>query len=342
MHADGSSVVYMNSHYRVSRWEEAVACYEKCLSEDLPHGPAGRLVAIHCNDEKLFLFTHMYRQSYENGLPDESHFLNAKACLSSPQAKSPWQGSDLIFDAYTNCGMVFLYHERDRKVMVLKQSQSSNIGFVVNADEIVDYGKKALTGFTELLNGWTQHTDCWINMQGRTNAVCYFLQFHIFASWIAHWGCTLGNSTDEIKFEHRVFQLWCQSVEKAERASPELWRLQKIWNQSLVWAERACAKAMIFQLGPKKLNTSAIEHLHEFDLDDELAWDILKSSRAACGPRTVTVEYFYSRGQDFMFFYVMTKVCSQLPPFIANTRPCQFLNICCESSGFKLKSNVGF
>jgi hypothetical protein len=42
----------------------------------------------------------MYRQSYENGSPDETHFLNAKACLSSPQAKSPWQGSDLIFDAF--------------------------------------------------------------------------------------------------------------------------------------------------------------------------------------------------------------------------------------------------
>ncbi|CAK9874389.1 unnamed protein product [Sphagnum jensenii] len=317
-----------SDHKRNKEFKEAVACYDKCLLEHLPNGQAGQLVEMHCNHKKVLLFTDMYRQSYENSSPDESHFLNAKVCLSSPLAKSHWTGSDLILDHYTNCGMVRLYHERDRKVMFLKQSQSSNSG-PINADEIVDYGKKALKAYTELLNGCTQHTDDWINLQEKTNnEVCYALQFHIFASWIAHWGCTLENSTDELKFEDRVWQLWRQSVEKAERAHPEFWRLQKIrnkslvwaerahpecwrlqkiWNQSLVWAERARAKAMLFQLGPKKLNSSAIEHLHEFDMDDDLAWEILKSTRAACGPRTVVVEYFYSKGQDIMFFYVMTK-----------------------------------
>jgi hypothetical protein len=61
-----------------------------------------------------------------------------------------------------------------------------------------------------------------------------------------------------------------------------------------------------------------MEQLGDFDLKDDVAWNTLKSSRAACGPGTFVLEYFVSEGNDLQFVYVMTKVCSKLPPFVMN------------------------
>jgi hypothetical protein len=38
------------------------------------------------------------------------------------------------------------------------------------------------------------------------------------------------------------------------------------------------AKALVFQLGPNKLNQFATKELHEFDLKDGVAWETFKSS----------------------------------------------------------------
>ncbi len=146
------------------------------------------------------------------------------------------------------------------------------------------------------------------------------LQFHYFAKWIATHGCSLV-STCDIKFTDRLQQLWNQSLMSAP-TSAESSVLQEIWKQSLVWAERRAGKSTYFQLAPNMFSTSAIQQLCEFDRSDDVAWNTLKSSRAACGPGTVVLEYFVSEGNDLQFVYVMTKVCSQ-QSLITNTRSCQ-------------------
>jgi len=92
-----------------------------------------------------------------------------------------------------------------------------------------------------------------------------------------------------------------------EGASADSSKSQEIWKQSFLWAERRRAKIMHFQIAPELLSLSALQQLGEFDLKDDVAWNTLKSSRAACGPRTVVLEYFFSEGNDIQFVYVMTK-----------------------------------
>ncbi len=70
--------------------------------------------------------------------------------------------------------------------------------------------------------------------------VYYMLQFHNFALWIANHGCAL-ESTGDIMFQNRLQKLWNQSL-TAEGAGAESLALQGIWKQSLLWAERECAK----------------------------------------------------------------------------------------------------
>jgi len=219
--------------------------------------------------------------------------------------------------------LVELYHEKDRQVMFLKQS--SDIWLLVNVNEtapILQYGKKVIEGFVKALIQCTKHGDYWIVVQDLYKDLYYMLQFHNFALWIASRGCTL-DSTCDITFPDRLEQLWNQSL-MPEGASAESSVSQEIWKQSLVWPERRCAKIIHFQLALNILSTSALEQLGEFDLKDDVAWNTLKSSRAACRPGTFVLEYFFSEGDDLQFVYVMTKVCSQLPPFIVKMRSCQF------------------
>ncbi|CAK9259993.1 unnamed protein product [Sphagnum jensenii] len=123
---------------------------------------------------------------------------------------------------------------------------------------------------------------------------------------------------------HRLWPLKICLVEALEHAENN--RLQQLWNQSLMFeessaaatsgeilkqsflcAERRVGKAIYFQLAPNMLSVPAMEQLAEFDLKDDVAWNILKTSRAACGPGTVVLEYFVSKTSDVQFVYVMTK-----------------------------------
>jgi hypothetical protein len=67
--------------------------------------------------------------------------------------------------------------------------------------------------------------------------------------------------------------------------------LERSIGAALLWAERERTQALLFQLGSNKLSTLATKQLFEFDCNDEIAWKALKSSQAACGARTVILEY---------------------------------------------------
>jgi hypothetical protein len=219
--------------------------------------------------------------------------------------------------------LVELYYEKDRQVMFSKQS--SNISPLVNVNEtapILQYGKKFIECLVNALIQHSNQNEHWIFVQDMYKHLYYMLQFHNFALWIASRGCTL-DSTRHITFGGRLEQLWNQSL-MPEGASVESSVWQEIWKQSLLWAERQRAKSTHFLLAPKMLSTSALKQLGEFDLEDDLAWNNLKSSRAACGPGTVVLEYFFAQENYLQFVYVMTKVCSQLPPFIVRIWSCPF------------------
>jgi len=299
--------------------EKAESCFEECFKL------GGRVSEVDKSYRELAaLFQDKYRESYESGSLNESHFLNAKLWTTKYHENT----HDFRF-AIGNCDslnildLVKLYHEKDRQVMYLKQS--SNIGLPVDVNEtapaILHSGKQAAECLAKLLLQYRQHRELWIAVHEMYKELYYLLQFHYFASWIARHGCTL-ESTDGIEFPDRLQILWSQSL-MAEGAGAESLVLKGFWIQSLVWAERGCTQAIHFQLAPDKLSTSDVQQLQEFDLVDDVAWNTIKSSRAACGPGTFVLEYYFSE-KDLHFVYVMTKVYSQLPSLIANMRSCQF------------------
>jgi hypothetical protein len=235
--------------------------------------------------------------------------------------------------------LVRLYHEKDREVMFLKQS--SNVDFEEKA-LILRYAESATHCYVEELLRRRKHDDYWVVAQGFFSDFYYMLQFHYFAKWIASRACTLPR-TGDIEFTPRLQQLWNQSL-KSEPRSVASSMSQKNWKQSLVWAERRVGKATYFQLAQNMLSTSAVQQIAEFDLSDDVAWNTLKSSRAACGPRTVVLEYFLSERNDLQFVYVLTKVCSQ-QSLITNKRSCQSARVVMNVArvGMKLKrlENIG-
>jgi hypothetical protein len=177
--------------------EEVESCFEKCFK--LGSGVS----AVNESYKKLAeLFQDKYRQSYESGSLNESHFLNAKLWTTKYQENT----HDFRFaighcESLNMMDLVKLYHEKDRQVMFLKQS--SNIGLPVYVNEtapaILHYGKQAAERHAKLLLQYKQHCEDWIAVHEMYKEVYYLLQFHNFASWIAHHGCTL-ESTDYITF----------------------------------------------------------------------------------------------------------------------------------------------
>jgi hypothetical protein len=68
------NVIHVNSHdYHVWRLEEVESCLEKYFKLSPGQSTEYYLELAH-------LFPIKYRQSYESGSPDESHFLNGKWC----------------------------------------------------------------------------------------------------------------------------------------------------------------------------------------------------------------------------------------------------------------------
>jgi hypothetical protein len=325
MYSGGGNDINVKSCHLGCRWKEG---YEKYFGmSGGQFGMSGgqsiwvRSAALVFLGECYTLFKTMYRESYESGLPDESHFLNAESLCAMMLLEPSFYSSFSISHSQscTFVDLVRLYHEKDRQVLFL--NQSSNMVDVDETAPILQYGKKAIECYVKALIQHTKHDDYWIEVQELYKDVYYMLQFRNFAVWIGNHGCTL-DSTSDIPFQGRLQQLWNQSL-RLEGVNAESAVLQKIWKQSLVWAERRLAKTIYFQLPPKMLSPSAIEQLGVFDLDDDEAWKTLKSSRASCGPSTVVLEYCVSEGNDLQCVYVMTKVCSELSPFIVQIRSCQ-------------------
>jgi hypothetical protein len=185
------------------------------------------------------LFKTQYRQSYESGLPDESHFSNAESCamkLLEPNFKSSFSLSCVQTSTFVQ--LVRLYHEKDRQVMFLKQSSNMVDVNPEKAPPILHYAKKAIKNYVEDLIQHPKHTkrdNYWIVAQRFYKDVYYMLQFHNFAVWIANRGCTL-DSTCDMEFPGRLQKLWNQSL-RPEGAIAESSASQEIWKQSLMWAE---------------------------------------------------------------------------------------------------------
>jgi hypothetical protein len=272
-------------------------------------------------------FKTKYRQSYESGSPDESHFWNAIAWTIKMLQSNVYSLYPLShWRPYAFMQLVELYHEKDRQVMFLNQSFNMRLLDAVNETaSIFQYGKKVMDYFVKALTQRKKQSDIsdfWINVQETNKDVHYMLQFHNFALWFANRRCTLA-STCGITIQGRLDQYWKQSfVQEGESAGSMV--SHEIWKQSLLCAERRRTKIIHFQLAPQMLSTSALEQLGEFDLNDDVAWSILKSSRAACGPGTFVLEYYFSERNDLQFVYVMTKVFSQLLPFIVKITSSQF------------------
>jgi hypothetical protein len=258
--------IHVNSCYLGCRWEEGFGI-------SLGQSIWVRYTGFGFLNELHELFRNEYRKSYESGSPDESHFSNAKSCAMKMLKSNFYSSCPLShFQTRTFPKLVRLYHEKDREVMFLKQSPN-----LVDANEtapILEYGRKAIDCYVKALVQYTQDDDYWIAVQELYTDLYYMLQFHNFAIWITSHGCTLDSPYD-IKFPHRLQQLWDQSL-KSEGASAEF-----SLSQSLVWAERQVGKTIYFQLAPNMLSTSAMDQLVEFDLKDNAAWNTLKSSRAA-------------------------------------------------------------
>ncbi|CAK9867312.1 unnamed protein product, partial [Sphagnum jensenii] len=286
-------------HAENNRWEEAKACFGTSWGQSL----WGRVEVPHFLEKLHTDFKIKYRQSYERGSPDESLFSSAESWAEILRESKNYSLSLSQWEPRNFVRLVQLYHEKDREVMFLKQSPI--MGDVNTTAPVVEYGRKAIECYVKALCQHTEHDDYWIAVQELYKDVYYMLQFHNFALWIRSHECTLG-STINIQFPDRLQQLWNQSL-MSEGASADSSRWQEILRQSLVWAEGRVGKTIYFQLAPNMLSTSAMEQLRDFDLNQDEAWKTLKSSRNACGPRTVVLEYFVSKSNDLQFVYVMTK-----------------------------------
>jgi len=288
-------------------------CFVTYLGQSL----CGQFFVLTFLDQYHTDFKIKYRQSYEGCSPDESFFSSAQSWaeilqqLKNYSSLSQWQLCNIVRH-------LRLYYEKDREVMFVKQTPNTG-----DVNKIVEYGREAIECYVEALSQPTKHDDYWIIVQQLYIDVYYMLQFHYFALWIRSHECTLG-STSDIEFSDRLQQLWnqCRRIEESSADSTS----GEILKQSFLWVERAVGKAIYFQLAPDMLSVSATEQLAQFDLKDEPAWNILTTSRAACGSGTVVLEYFVSKTSDVQFVYVMTKVYSKLPP------SCRFCNICYEFS----------
>jgi len=279
-------------------------------------------------------FRAEYRQSYESGTPEERYFLNAELCATETLNNSETLGPNDRSRIVSLMNLVRLHHEKDREVMFLRESSK------VDVEEkalILQYAKNATQRYVEDLLRRTKQDDYWVVAQGFCSDLSYLLQFHYFAKWIGSCACT-PPSTCDVQFTARLQQLWNQSL-LSEPRSVASSMAQELWKQSLVWAERRVGKATYFQLAPNMLTTSAVKQITQFDLSDDVAWNTLKSSRAACGPGTVVLEYFLSEKNDLQFVYVLTKVCSHRS-LIANKKTCQSVRVVNNVArvGIKLKT----
>lgn len=276
-----------------------------------PEGFLDRRAYDWCLQTMIDLYAEMYCQSCKEGSPKECYFQNAMQWTNRLEFQTIVI-EETVSNLFANYTRMRLYHLKN---LCLRESTWGN-SYVLNLVEespILECGRAFSKGLRTCLYDWTYHTDHWIIQLEDLKFVYYALQCY----------CAGRSASLRLKFKEfdpdKTGGNLVQSIillEKGALASIE----------ALVWAERACTNVLLLQLGRDKL-PRFMKELDEFAENDEAAWELLVSSRAACGPATTILEYYYSTSDQFYFtliIYAMTTVCSQLSffHFLANMRSC--------------------
>ncbi|CAK9879775.1 unnamed protein product [Sphagnum jensenii] len=283
--------------------EKAVACLEKCLQlwkhpdDDNIRSPEGFLdgrAYDWCLRKVIDLHTEMYCRSCKEGSPKECYFQNAMQWTDRYELEA--EGiEEMVGNIFANKERMKLYHVRN----LCLRERTWGDAYVLNLVEdsrMLECGRAVSKGLRTCLYDWTYHTDQWITQLEDLKFVYYALQ------------CYCAGKSASLRLQLKQFNPdktggnLVQSrilVQEAALAS----------NEALVWAERACTNALLLQLGRGKL-PHIMKELDEFAENDEAAFELLLSSRAACGPATTVLEYYYSTSDGFYFtliIYAMTR-----------------------------------
>ncbi|CAM6059367.1 unnamed protein product [Sphagnum tenellum] len=272
--------------------EKAVACLEKCLElwkhpdVDKFHTPEGYLdggAYYWCLTKVIDLHTEMYRRSCKEGSPKECYFQIAMQWTDRCELEAE-SIEEMVGNILANKMRMKLYHVRN---LCLRERTwgDAYVRNLVEDSRMLECGRAVSKGLRICLYDWTYHTDQWITQLEDLKFVYYALQ------------CYCAGKSASLRLQLKEFNPdktggnLVQSrilVQEAALAS----------NQALVWAERACTNALLLQLGRGKL-PHIMKELDEFAENDEAAFELLLSSRAACGPATTVLEYYYSTSDDY-------------------------------------------
>ncbi len=285
------------------RFEKAIACSLECLSRSSKLPLIDKFTAIESCQMLYECFRKMYVQStFIVHSPNEAHFLSAVQYAKLAIVES---GNVLDLVALFHAALARLYSLKALHLfleiitntspsgellhqLILDYSsraetsnstltstiQSSNANaYLTTTKDVLFHGQRAANLSAEFLYGMKDHTESWISMLEKQKHVYRLLQEHHILMY--HVILHSLNGKMPINFtDTQVSALLERSI-----------------GAALLWAERERTQALLFQLGSNKLSTLATKQLFEFDCNDEIAWKALKSSQAACGARTVILEY---------------------------------------------------
>jgi hypothetical protein len=285
------------------RFEKAIACSLECLSRSSKLPLIDKFTAIESCQMLYECFRKMYVQStFIYHSPNEAHFLSAVQYAKLAIVES---GNVLDLVALFHADLARLYSLKALQLffeiiaktspsaellhqLILDYSsraktsnstltstiQSSNANaYLTTRKEVLFHGQRAANLSAEFLYGMKDHTESWIIMLEKQKHVYRLLQEHHILTY--HVILHSLNGKAPINFTDTQMSAL----------------LERSIGAALLWAERERTRALLFQLGSNKLSTLATKQLFEFDCNDEIAWKALKSSQAACGARTVILEY---------------------------------------------------
>jgi hypothetical protein len=246
------------------------------------------------------LYAEMYCQSCEEGSPKECYFQNAMQWTNRLEFQTIII-EETVSNLFANYKRMRLYHVKN---LCLRESTWDN-SYVLNLVEespILECGRAFSKGLRTCLYDWTYHTDHWIIQLEDLKFVYYALQ------------CYCAGKSASLQLKLKEFD--------PDKTGGNLVQFIILLENAAL----ASIEALVLQLGRGKL-PHFMKELDEFAENDKAAWELLVSSRAACGPATTILEYYYSTSDHFYFtliIYAMTTVCSQLSffHFLANMRSC--------------------
>jgi hypothetical protein len=288
------------------RFEKAIACSLECLSRSSKLPLIDKFTAIESCHMLYECFRKMYVQStFIVHSPNEAHFLSAVQYAKLAIVES---GNVLNLVAGFHADLASLYSLKALQLffeIIAKTSpsgellhqliqdyssraktsnstltstiQSSNANaYLTTTKELFVHGQRAANLFAEFLYGMKDHTESWISMLEKLEK-----QKHLYRLLQEH----------HILMYHVILHSLNGKVPINFTDTQVSALLERSIGAALLWAERERTRALLFQLGSNKLSTLATKQLFEFDCNDEIAWKALKSSQAACGARTVILEY---------------------------------------------------